>query len=64
MNGSTEREGRVEVCVGENSANRRWRTVCTNCSQQLAGAVCAKLGYEFEGELNLISTINTYCFLT
>ncbi len=25
MGGSTDREGRVEVCVG----GRRWRTVCT-----------------------------------
>ncbi len=51
-NGSTEREGRVEVCVTEQSITR-WRTVCTNNSQQLAGTVCAKMGYIFEGEVNL-----------
>ena len=50
VNGSTEREGLVEVCMGENPNNTHWRTVCTNSSQQLAGAVCAQLGYLFEGE--------------
>ncbi len=46
MGGSTDREGRVEVCVG----GRRWRTaaVCTG-SQELAGAVCSQMGYIFEG---------------
>ena len=44
MGGSTDREGRVEVCVG----GRRWRTVCTG-SQELAGGVCSQLGYIFEG---------------
>ncbi|XP_064397205.1 scavenger receptor cysteine-rich type 1 protein M130-like [Halichondria panicea] len=44
VDGSTDREGRVEVC-----ANRRWRTVCTG-SQELAGAVCSQMGYiYFEG---------------
>ncbi len=38
VGGSTDREGRVEVCVG----GRRWRTVCTD-SQELAGAVCSQL---------------------
>ncbi len=40
VGGSTDREGRVEVCVG----GRRWRTVCTD-SQELAGAVCLQVGY-------------------
>ncbi|XP_064397203.1 scavenger receptor cysteine-rich domain superfamily protein-like isoform X2 [Halichondria panicea] len=44
VGGSTDREGRVEVCVG----GRRWRTVCTG-SQELAGAVCSQMGYIFEG---------------
>ncbi len=39
MGGSTDREGRVEVCVG----GRRWRTVCTG-SQELARAVCLRIG--------------------
>ncbi len=43
VSGSTDREGRVEVCVGG-----RWRTVCTG-SQELAGAVCSQMGYIFEG---------------
>ena len=43
MGGSTDREGRVEVCV-----NKRWRTICTG-SQELAVAVCSKMGYIFEG---------------
>ncbi|XP_064397195.1 scavenger receptor cysteine-rich type 1 protein M130-like [Halichondria panicea] len=43
VGGSTDREGRVEVCVG----GRRWRTVCTG-SQELAGTVCSQMGYIFE----------------
>ncbi len=43
----TDREGRVEVC-----ANRRWRTVCTG-SQVLAGAICSRIGYTFEGNTGL-----------
>ena len=40
VGGSTDREGRVEVC-----ANRRWRTVCTG-SQELATAVCSRIGID------------------
>ena len=56
MGGSTDREGRVEVCVG----GRRWRTVCTG-SQELAGTVCSQMGYIFEG--NRSEQINSciYC---
>ncbi len=42
VGGTTDREGRVEVCVG----GRRWRTVCTG-SQDLevtAIAVCLRIG--------------------
>ncbi len=55
MGGSTDREGRVEVCVGD-----RWRTVC-NGSQELARAVCLQMGYIFEG--NRSEQINSclYC---
>ena len=49
MGGSTDREGRVEVCVG----GRRWRTVCTG-SQELAGAVCSQMGYIFEGNTQIM----------
>ena len=43
MNGSTDREGRVEVCVVGPAS--RWRTVCTG-SQELARAVCLRIGIE------------------
>ena len=49
MGGSTNREGRVEVCVG----GRRWRTVCSG-SQELAGAVCSQMGYIFEGNAQIM----------
>ncbi|XP_064397194.1 scavenger receptor cysteine-rich type 1 protein M160-like [Halichondria panicea] len=50
VGGSTDREGRVEVCVGG-----RWRTVCTG-SQDLAGAICSQMGYIFEES----TVINSY----
>ena len=40
VGGSTDREGRVEVCMGG-----RWRTVCTG-NQELARAVCIRIGIE------------------
>ena len=43
IGGSTNREGRVEVCM-----DGRWGTVCNN-SQQLPGAVCSQLGFLPEG---------------
>ncbi len=46
VGGSTDREGRVEVCVG--TSLTVWRTVCIG-SQELAGAVCSQMGYIFEG---------------
>ena len=48
VGGSTDREGRVEVCVGGREGGR-WRTVCTG-GQELAGAVCSQMGYIFEGK--------------
>ncbi len=53
MGGSTDREGRVEVCD-----NKRWRTVCTG-SQELAGAICLQMGYIFEGKSELINLLST-----
>ena len=53
MGGSTDREGRVEVCD-----NKRWRTVCTG-SQELAGAICSQMGYIFEGKSELINLLST-----
>ncbi len=44
VGGSTDREGRVEVCV----SGRQWRTVCTG-SQELAETICTQMGYIFEG---------------
>ena len=46
VGGSTNREGRVEVCM-----NGRWGTVCNN-NQQLAGTVCSQLGYSGDGKLD------------
>ncbi len=43
MGGTTDREGRVEVCV-----NSRWRTVCTGNQDLavLARGVCSRTGIE------------------
>ena len=46
-NGSTNREGRVEVCV-----DGRWGTVCNNSQEGIAGAVCSQLGFPAEGVLH------------
>ena len=43
-NGSTNREGRVEVCM-----DGRWGTVCNNSQEGIAGAVCSQLGFPAEG---------------
>ena len=54
VGGSTDREGRVEVCVG----GRRWRTVCTGYSQELAEAVCLRTGIKslvLEGDDHIIA---------
>ena len=40
MNGSNNREGRVEVCM-----NGRWGTVCNRSHERVAEVVCAQLGY-------------------
>ena len=45
MGGSTNREGRVEVCV-----DGRWGTVCNN-NPELASAVCSQLRYPAEGNI-------------
>ncbi|XP_064397179.1 deleted in malignant brain tumors 1 protein-like isoform X3 [Halichondria panicea] len=45
VGGSTDREGRVEVCVGG-----RWGTVCGDgWTDREAGLVCSRLGYPQEG---------------
>ena len=44
MGGSTNNEGRVEVCT-----NGRWGTICNNGQVGLAGAVCSQLGFSAEG---------------
>ena len=56
MGGSTDREGRVEVCVG----GRRWRTVCTGNQELavLARAVCLRIGTRslvLEGDDHIIA---------
>ena len=43
--GSSDLEGRVEICV-----NNAWGTVCSNAfSENDAVVVCSQLGYPFEG---------------
>ncbi|XP_064397298.1 scavenger receptor cysteine-rich domain superfamily protein-like isoform X2 [Halichondria panicea] len=44
VDGSTPREGRVEVCVGG-----RWGTVCSINHQEITGAVCSELGFPSNG---------------
>ena len=44
VGGSTNREGRVEVCV-----NGRWGTVCNKSQEGIAGAVCSQLGFAAQG---------------
>ena len=46
VGGSTNREGRVEVCM-----NGRWGTVCNNNQEGIAGYVCSQLGFPAEGKL-------------
>ena len=54
MGGSTDREGRVEMCVGG-----RWRTVCTDSQnlEVLARGVCLRTGIQslvLEGDDHII----------
>ena len=49
MGGSTNREGRVEVCM-----DGRWGTVCNNSQEGIAGAVCSQLGYPAQGTLYIV----------
>ena len=56
MNGSTDREGRVEVCMD----GKRWRTVCTGNQDLavLARAVCIRIGIDnlvLEGDDHIIA---------
>ena len=44
VGGSTNREGRVEVCM-----DGRWGTVCNKSQKGIAGAVCTRLGFPVEG---------------
>ena len=48
MGGSTNNEGRVEVCV-----DGRWGTVCNKSQEGVAEAVCSQLGFPTEGVLNI-----------
>ena len=58
VGGSTNREGRVEVCVGGTVS--RWRTVCTGSQDLavLARAVCVRIGIDslvLEGDDHIIA---------
>ena len=44
MDGTTNREGRVEVCK-----DGRWGAVCNNEQEGIAGVVCSLLGFPGEG---------------
>ena len=43
VNGSNEREGRLEVCIG-----RVWGTVCDSRGYRFARVVCRQLGFEVD----------------
>ena len=57
VEGSTHREGRVEVCV-----DGRWGTVSTNSQEGIAGPgeVCNKLGFPAEGNTNTLVYMQQY----
>ena len=51
VGGSTEYEGRVEICIGYfQSGNYDWHTVCDDDWDDLdARVVCKQLGYSYTG---------------
>ncbi len=53
VNGTSYREGRVEVCVGG-----RWGTVCgEGWTEKDAGHMCTRMGYPSTGK-NIIPYVN------
>ena len=49
-NGTTYREGRVEICM-----NHRWGTVCSvEGTEDFAGVVCTQLGFPRTGNYMLL----------
>ena len=44
MDGYTDQDGRVEVCV-----DGQWGTVCFNNQEEIAGVVCSQLGFSSTG---------------
>ena len=48
MGGSTNRDGRVELCV-----DGHWGTICNNSQEEIARAVCSQLGFSAEGYNNI-----------
>ena len=54
INGSNEREGRLEVCIG-----KVWGTVCTSWSYSYARVVCRQLGFEVDQGTGVFSDHET-----
>ena len=55
MGGTTNREGRVEVCV-----DGHWGTVCNNSQEGIAGAVCSQLEFPAEGNISIATNAYTH----
>ena len=60
VNGSNEREGRLEVCIGN-----VWGTGCTSWRYNYARVVCGQLGFEVDQGTSVFSdheTTQTLCY--
>lgn len=56
IDGETDREGRVEVCL-----NNEWSRICQDkWDYREAAVVCSQLAYPIEGSFNSTQTTQTY----